>query len=216
MAPSPRPLDAQALDLRRLVHQGLRLALVTLVLTGLCYPLLVTGLAQLLFTRRAGGSVVEDARGRLVGSELIGQGFTGPAYLWPRPSAAGPSGWDGAASGGSNLGPTSARLRARVEAEVARLRRANPQAPGPVPAELVTTSASGLDPHLSPAAAAWQVARVAAARGVSRERIQAVLDESVEGRDLGFLGEPRINVLLVNLALDRRFGAPAAIPAAPR
>lgn len=216
MAPRPRPLDAHALDLLRLVHQGLRLALLTLVLTGLCYPLLVTGLAQLLFPRRAGGSVVEDARGRVVGSEHIGQGFAGPAYLWPRPSAAGAGGWDGAASGGSNLGPTSARLRARVETDVARLRSANPQASGPVPAELVTASASGLDPHLSPAAAAWQVPRVAAARGVSRERIQAVIDESVEGRDLGFLGEPRVNVLLVNLALDRRFGGPAAAPAARR
>jgi potassium-transporting ATPase KdpC subunit len=202
-----------SLDLARLLSQGLRLALVTLALTGLGYPLLVTGLSQLLFAHRAGGSLVEDRRGQVVGSELVGQPFTHPAYLWPRPSAAGAAGWDATASGGSNLGPTSARLRARVEAEVARLRAANPQAPGPVPAELVTTSGSGLDPHLSPGGAAWQVARVAAARGLAPARVQAVVDEATEGRDLGFLGEPRVNVLLVNLALDRRFGAPA--PAAP-
>lgn len=215
MTTAPKPVAAPPLALARLLDQGLRLTLVTLVLTGLAYPLLVTGLAQLLFGHRAGGSLVEDARGRVVGSELVGQGFGGPAYLWPRPSAAGASGWDASASSGSNLGPTSARLRARVEAEVARLRATNPQAGGPVPAELVTTFASGLDPHLSPAAAAWQVARVAAARGLSPARVQAVLDEAVEGRDLGFLGEPRVNVLLVNLALDRRFGAPAQAPPAP-
>jgi K+-transporting ATPase ATPase C chain len=207
--------DARAPGAGRLLGQGLRLTLVSLVLTGLCYPLLLTGLSQLLFPHRAGGSLVEDGRGRVVGSELVGQPFTHPAYLWPRPSAAGERGWDATASGGSNLGPTSARLRARVEADAARLRRENPQAPGLVPAELVTTSASGLDPHLSPGAAAWQVARVAAARGVSRERVQAVLDEATEGRDLGVLGEPRVNVLLVNLALDRRFGAPAAAPSPP-
>jgi K+-transporting ATPase ATPase C chain len=193
----------------RLLTQGLRLTLVTLVLTGLAYPLLVTGLSQLLFAHRAGGSLVGDERGRMVGSELVGQPFASPAYLWPRPSAAGANGWDATASSGSNLAPTSAKLRARVEAEVTRLRQANPQAPGPVPAELVTTSASGLDPHLSPAGAAWQVARVAAARGLAPARVQAVVDEATEGRDLGFLGEPRLNVLLANLALDRRFGAPA-------
>ncbi len=203
-------------NLARLTMQGLRLTLVTLVLTGLAYPLLVTGLSQLLFPHRAGGSLVRDQRGRVVGSELVGQPFTSQAYLWPRPSAAGAGGWDAAASGGSNLGPTSARLRARVEAEVRRLRQANPEAsPGPVPAELVTASGSGLDPHLTPAGAAWQVARVAAARGLAPARVQAVVDEATEGRDLGFLGEPRVNVLLVNLALDRRFGAPAPPEASP-
>lgn len=210
MTVAAKPLDTPTTALARLLSQGLRLTLLTLVLTGLAYPLLVTGLAQLLFGHRAGGSLVEDAGGRVVGSELVGQGFTGPAYLWPRPSAAGVGGWDASASSGSNLGPTSAKLRARVVAEVARLRAANPEASGPVPAELVTSSASGLDPHLSPAGAAWQVARVAAARGLAPARVQAVLDEAVEGRDLGVLGEPRVNVLLVNLALDRRFGAPAA------
>jgi K+-transporting ATPase ATPase C chain len=204
------PQNVTPLAPARLLGQALRLTVVTLVLTGLCYPLLVTGLAQLLFAHRAGGSLVQDGRGRVVGSELIGQPFSHPAYLWPRPSAAGELGWDASASGGSNLGPTSARLRARATAEAARLRQENPLAAGPVPAELVTTSASGLDPHLSPAAAAWQVARVAAARGLAPARVQAVLEEATEGRDLGFLGEPRVNVLLANLALDRRFGAPPA------
>jgi K+-transporting ATPase ATPase C chain len=191
-----------------LLGQAARVTLVTLLLTGLAYPLLVTGLAQLLLPARASGSMVEDEKGRVVGSELVAQGFTAPGHLWPRPSAAGEKGWDPTASGGSNLGPTSAQQRAEVE----RLRRENPAAPGPVPGELVTTSGSGLDPHLSPAAARWQVARIAAARGLARERVQAVIDEVTEGRDLGFLGEPRVNVLLVNLALDRRFGAAASGP----
>jgi K+-transporting ATPase ATPase C chain len=197
-----------------LLAQAARVTLVTLALTGLAYPLLVTGLAQLLFPSRASGSLVEDGKGRVVGSELVGQAFTAPGYLWPRPSAAGDQGWDPTASGGSNLGPTSARLRARVAAEVERLRRENPAAEGPVPVELVTTSGSGLDPHLSPAAARWQAPRIAAARGVALGRVLAVIEESIEGRDLGFLGEPRVNVLLLNLALDRRFGAAAAVPAA--
>ncbi len=190
-----------------LLVQAARLTLVTLLLTGLAYPLLVTGLAQLLFSSRASGSLVEDAKGRVVGSELVGQGFTAPGYLWPRPSAAGEKGWDPLASGGSNLGPTSAKLRARVQADVERLQKENPAAPGPVPAELVTSSGSGLDPHLSPAAARWQAPRIASARGLALERILAVIDEATEGRDLGFLGEPRVNVLLVNLAFDHRFGA---------
>lgn len=182
---------------------ALRVAAVTLVLTGLLYPFAVTGLAALLFPHRAEGSLVRDERGRTVGSELIGQGFSRPWYFQPRPSAVG---WDAAASGGSNLGPTSRKLRERASAELARLRRENPEASGPVPAELVTTSASGLDPHLSPEAAAWQVPRVARARGVATERVQAILEERLEGRELRFLGEPRVNVLLLNLALDRRLG----------
>jgi K+-transporting ATPase ATPase C chain len=192
-----------------LLNQAARVTVVTLLLTGLAYPLLLTGLSQLLFPARASGSLVEDGKGRVVGSELVAQGFTHPAYLWPRPSAAGEKGWDASASSGSNLGPTSAKLRARVSADVERLRKENPAAAGPVPAELVTTSGSGLDPHLSPAAARWQSPRIAAARGVSLDRVQSVIEEATEGRELGFLGEPRVNVLLLNLALDRRFGAPA-------
>jgi potassium-transporting ATPase KdpC subunit len=197
---------------------SIRAALVTLALTGLAYPLLMTGLAQVLFPRRANGSLVENAAGKVVGSELLAQGFQGAAYFHPRPSAAGEKGWDPLASGGSNLGPTSRKLRDQAAATLEALERENPGASGLPPVELVTASASGLDPHLSPAAARWQVARVATARGVAPARVQAVVDELTEGRDLEILGEPRVNVLLLNLALDARFGAPvaAAAPAAAR
>ena len=198
--------------MRELLQVSVRVTVVTLLLTGLLYPLAVTGVARVAFPRRAGGSLVVDASGRPVGSELLAQGFRSPAYFQPRPSAAGEEGYDPRASGGSNLGPTSAKLRDRVAAEVARLRAANPSAPETVPAELVTTSASGLDPHLSPAGALWQVERVAAARGLAASRVRALVEESVEGRDLGVLGEPRVNVLLLNLAVDRQFGRPASAP----
>ncbi|NNB86551.1 potassium-transporting ATPase subunit KdpC [Corallococcus exiguus] len=191
---------------------ALRASVVTLVLTGVLYPLAVTGVAQVLFPQEANGSLAKDGRGREVGSELIGQGFTRPGYFQPRPSAAG-AGWDAAASGGSNLGPTSQKLRDRAVAEAARLRQENPDAPGPVPGELVSTTGSGLDPHVSPEAALWQVPRVARARGVDPARLEALVQSRVEGRTFGVLGEPRVNVLMLNLAMDRQFGVPVSTTA---
>ncbi len=145
---------------------SIRAAAVTLVLTGLAYPLAMTGIAQVLFPHRAGGSLVTDGTGKVVGSELLAQGFSGPAYIHPRPSAAGEKGYDPLASGGSNLGPTSKKLRDQAAAQLEALTKENPEASGPPPVELITASASGLDPHLSPAAVLWQVPRVARARGI--------------------------------------------------
>lgn len=186
---------------------ALRTTMVTLVLTGILYPLGMTGLCTLIFPSKARGSLVTDEKGHVIGSSLIGQRFRSPAYFQPRPSAAG-EGYDATASSGSNLGPTAQKLRDRAQQDLTRLRVENPHAPGPVPAELVTASASGLDPHLSPEGARWQIPRIASARGVSAERIESVLGEHIEGRELGILGEKRVNVLLLNLALDQRFGRP--------
>jgi K+-transporting ATPase ATPase C chain len=185
----------------------LRIAFATLLVTGVLYPLAVTVVAGSLFPGRAGGSLVEDERGKVVGSELLGQRFTSPAYLHPRPSAAG-EGYDGAASSGSNLGPTSQKLRDRALEEAGRQKAQNPHASMPIPVDLVTASASGLDPHLSVEGALWQARRIGAARKVPEERIAEAIREIAEERDLGLLGEPRVNVLLANLALDRRFGKP--------
>jgi K+-transporting ATPase ATPase C chain len=193
---------------------ALRVTLVTLVLTGILYPLGMTALAQVLFPTAANGSLARDERGKVVGSRLLGQTFTNPAYFQARPSAAG-NGYDPLASGGSNFGPTSAKLQDRVKADIARLRKENPEATGDIPAELVAASGSGLDPHISPGAARWQVARVARARGVAAARVTTTLEATINGRDLGFLGEPTVNVLDLNLALDRQFGQPEAITAHP-
>ena len=183
---------------------ALRVTAVTLVVTGVLYPLAVTGIARVLFPAAAEGSLLRDDKQRVIGSALIAQSFTQPGYFQPRPSAAG-NGYDAAASSGSNLGPTSQKLRDRAQADAKRLVEANPDAPGPVPVELVTTSASGLDPHLSPQAALWQLPRVAKSRKVDAARIRPLVDAMTEGRDLGFLGEPRVNVLLLNLdVLDER------------
>ncbi len=188
-----------------------RATLVTLVLTGLLYPLATTGIALIVFPQQARGSLAADAQGKEVGSRLIAQSFSAAAYLQPRPSAAGEKGYDAAGSGGSNLGPTSKALRKRASDDLDRLLHDNPDAIGPVPAELVAASASGLDPHLSPGAALWQVPRIARARGLSQGRVRSVIESHLEGRDLLLLGEPRVNVLLVNLALDRQFGKPASM-----
>ena len=192
---------------------AIRTTVVTIVLTGLLYPFVMTGLAQILFPWRANGSLVTEEKGEVVGSELIAQGFANPAYFQPRPSVAGEKGYDPTSSGGSNLSTTSKKLQDRVAGDLKTLKENNPDASGPVPVELVTTSGSGLDPHLSPQGAFWQVPRIAKAREVSPERVKAVIDSSIEGRTFGILGEPRVNVLLVNLALDRQFGRPAPLPA---
>ena len=192
--------------MKQLTLIALRATAVTLLLTGILYPLVITGVAQALFPSATNGGVVNDERGRPVGSELIAQAFTRPGYFHPRPSAAGDKGFDATSSGGPNLGPTSKKLRERARAEVQRLERENPSAPGPVPAELISASGSGLDPHLSPEAALWQVPRIASARGIAPDRIRNLIESETEGRTFGFLGEPRVNVLQLNLALDKQFG----------
>jgi K+-transporting ATPase ATPase C chain len=198
--------------MRKEIIVAVRATIVTLVLTGLIYPLAITGAGQVLFPGKANGSLVRDDNGVVIGSELIGQTFAMPAYLQGRPSAAG-NGYDATASSGSNFGPTSKKLHDRVAADVEKLHKDNPNAPLPVPNELVTTSASGLDPELSPDAALWQVARIAHARQVAPERITEVIQNRIEARDLGVFGEPRVNVLAVNIALDQQFGRP--VPPAP-
>jgi K+-transporting ATPase ATPase C chain len=176
-------------------------AILTLV-TGVLYPGVVTGIAQLFFRAQANGSLVRVAD-KTVGSALIGQNFDDPRYFWGRISATAPAN-NGAVSGGSNLGPTNAALTDRIAADIKRLRDAHPTQNGDVPADLVTASASGLDPHISPAAAAYQIDRVAQARGMTTDEIQALVAAHTASRTLGLLGEPRVNVLQLNLALDAK------------
>lgn len=184
------------------MKQNLKIAIlmtiVTTVLLGIIYPLVVTGLAQVIFHDKANGQLI-FRDGAVVGSRIIGQGFSGPGYLHSRPSAAG-NGYDAANSAGTNLAPTNQKLIDRVNTDVARLHAENPSQP--VPIDLVTTSASGLDPEITPAAAAFQVPRIAQERVMSREQVQQIIRKYTYGRQLGFLGEPRVNVLEVNLALD--------------
>jgi len=179
------------------------MTLVVTVLTGLLYPGLVTGLCQLLFHRRANGSLVY-VNGQAIGSTLLAQNFTKPEYFHPRPSVAG-NGYDPTSSGGSNYGPTNQKLIDRVKASIDAFRKENPDYPGPIPADLLTSSASGLDPDISPASADAQAARVAKARGVSLEQIRQLIEQGTERPTLGFIGEPRVNVLKLNLALDQQF-----------
>jgi K+-transporting ATPase ATPase C chain len=177
------------------------MTLATTVLLGIVYPIVVTGLAQVLFPRQANGELIR-ANGKIIGSRLIGQPFTSRGYFYSRPSAAGTAGYDPTASGGSNLGPTNKALLDRVSAQVKTLQPDNPSAP--VPADLVTTSGSGLDPDISPAAADFQIPRVARERGISEDEVRELVKKHTEGRQLGFLGEPRVNVLELNLDMNGR------------
>jgi K+-transporting ATPase ATPase C chain len=178
------------------------MTLATTVLLGIIYPLVVTGLAQVMFPRQANGTLIQQAGGKIAGSSLIGQPFTSPGYFHSRPSAAGAAGYDPMASGGSNLGPTNKALLDRVSASVQTLQAENPAAR--IPVDLATASGSGLDPHISPAAAEFQVPRVARERGMAEAEVRALARLHSEGRQLGFLGEPRVNVLELNLDLDSK------------
>jgi potassium-transporting ATPase KdpC subunit len=182
---------------------ALRMTILLTVLTGLLYPAVVTGLCQLLFKTQADGSLVMK-NGQVIGSSLLGQNFTRPEYFHPRPSAAGNDGYDPTASQGSNLGPTSQKLYERVQAAAAQFRKENPDYTGPIPADALTASGSGLDPEITVANAEIQAARVAKARGVRTSQVNHLIASLTQGRDLGFLGEPRVNVLKLNLELDRQ------------
>jgi K+-transporting ATPase ATPase C chain len=190
--------DRVVMNILKQVYPAIAMTVVLTVLLGIIYPLVVTGLAQVMFPAKAGGSLIEK-NGKVIGSSLIGQPFAGPGYFHSRPSAAG-SGYDGTASAGTNLGPTSQKLMDNVKTAAESLREENPGSP--IPVDMVTASASGLDPHITPAAAEFQVPRVAKERGMNAEELRRLVRERTEGRQFGLLGEPRVNVLELNLALD--------------
>ena len=179
------------------------MTIVTTVLFGLIYPLVVTGLAQVIFPENANGQLIRGADGTVIGSRLLGQPFVSPGYFRSRPSAAGAAGYDAAASSGSNLGPTNQKLIDRVKGDAEKLQSENPGKA--IPIDLVTTSGSGLDPHLTPAAAEFQIPRVARERGIGENDLRQLITAHTEGRQFGFLGESRVNVLELNLALDQRY-----------
>jgi len=187
--------------MKNLLTAGL-MTIVTTVLLGLIYPLVITGLAQVIFPDQANGQLIRRGDGTIIGSRIIGQPFSGPGYFHSRPSAAGAAGYDAGASSGSNLGPTNQKLVDRVKTNVEELKKENPGTP--VPIDLVTTSASGLDPHITPAATEFQVPRVARERQLSEEQVRQLVTTHTEGRQFGFLGEPRVNVLELNLDLDSK------------
>jgi K+-transporting ATPase ATPase C chain len=184
-----------------MILQSVRMLLFMTALTGVVYPLLVTGIAQIAFPGKANGSLIEKD-GQVLGSSLIGQPFYDPKYFWSRPSATSPMAYNGAASSGSNQGPTNPALKEAVEGRVKALRDAGGDPSKPVPVDLVTASGSGLDPHISPAAAEYQIGRIAQQRGIAAEKIKSLIEKHTEGRSFGLLGEPRVNVLQLNLALD--------------
>lgn len=183
---------------------GLRIKIFMTIVLGVGYPLAMTGICQLLFPHQANGSLVTSG-GKVIGSELLGQNFAKPEYFQPRPSAAGSNGYDATASGGSNYGPTNQKLIDRIKGSLDKFRKENPDYKGPIPADLVTASASGLDPHISPDSARAEAPRVAKARGISVDQVNETIAQVTDHPDLGLLGEPRVNVLRLNLVLDQRF-----------
>lgn len=188
--------------MKQLIYRSIMAVLILVVITGIAYPLAVTGIAQLAFKDKANGSLLTK-NGQIIGSRLIGQNFTRPEYFHPRPSAAGKGGYDAASSGGRNLGPTNANLIKDIKINIKKIQAENPGVKiGDIPVDLVTASASGLDPHISPQAALIQVPRVAKARNLDEATMKKLVEENTEGRQFGFLGEPRVNVLMLNLALD--------------
>ncbi|MDR3427402.1 potassium-transporting ATPase subunit KdpC [Silvimonas sp.] len=188
-----------------IIRPAITLFVVLTAITGLAYPLVVTGAAKAIFPDQAAGSLIEK-NGKVVGSSLIGQSFSGPTYFWSRPSATGPQPNNGLASGGSNLGPTNPALKDAVKARIDTVRAAHPDQTGPVPTDLVTASASGLDPHISPAAAAYQIHRVAKARGLTDDTLRQLVNANTTRPQWGLFGEPVVNVLQLNLALDDAAG----------